>query len=376
MNSVDEEHAIPLLSKSDEQEVEETAPMWSRAQSHRTRDYTYAPLVYLAGGGILVALIIFGASALLHFVRAAPPLPTPVTCLVLHAEHYAAKVPLHDAGQLESAGMGDVLRRTGWSRLLAANSGCAYAMRPFHSGHGYDPPVLLNLTSTPVLPPGQVCHAERNASAACEDAVVQDGCVITLVTDNSYRQPWTSLACPAAKQSLAADWRALYPPPPPSSEPGLLVAVHYRWGDLSTHEDDPRRLTLEQIWDLIALLTTSFEGTDSSLLLTLYAEGLPLSQKPDLGISYTLENGGNDRLPSIVNALAAADVLVASTSGFTVLPAILSRGLIVTNEGGKRQMGPFNEQVVLLADGNVVERAREARGRRLVSAEKWRRGRQ
>lgn len=344
----EDEHAIPLLG-------EEDSPAWGTRAPPQANRWLLPGIVGLTLAFVGTVLAIVSRS-----LASTSTIPPAATCLVLHAEHYAAGVQLHDAGHLESAGLGDTLRRTGWSRLLASNSECAYALRPFTSGHGYDPPTLLNLTGLPSLPPGRLCSASRVAGASCDSAVVEEGCAITLVTDNSYRQPWTSLACPTAKLSLVHDWLALYPLPPPSSDSRLIVAAHYRWGDLSTHQDDPRRLTLAQIWDIVARLGAERE---QELALTLYAEGLPLAQKPDLGIEYTLENGGS--VVAIVNALASADVLLASTSGFTVLPAILSQGLIITNEGGARQMGPFNDQVVLLEDATLVERAWGVRNRRV-----------
>ncbi|ORY81253.1 hypothetical protein BCR35DRAFT_304107 [Leucosporidium creatinivorum] len=344
----EDEHAIPLLGDGD-------SFAWADSSPSRRSSWLIPGVVGVALAVVGLLLAVFGRSLALK------PIASPsAKCLVLHAEHYAAGVQLHDAGHLESAGMGDTLRRTGWSRLLASNSGCAYALRPFTSGHGYDPPTLLNLTGLPPLPPGRLCSASRVPGASCDSAMVEEGCAITIVTDNSYRQPWESLACPSAKQSLIHDWLALYPLSPPSSDPRLIVAVHYRWGDLSTHEDDPRRLTLAQIWDIVAALGAE---QDQEIALTLYAEGLPTTQKPDLGIQYALESGGS--IVEVTNALAAADVLLASTSGFTVLPAILSRGLIVTNAGGVKQMGLFDDQVVLLNDETLVERAWQVRDRRL-----------
>lgn len=291
-------------------------------------------------------------------------LPTP-NCLVIHSEALPAIIKqLPDAGHLESAGLGDVLRRTGWSRLVASNSGCDYAIRPFRSAHGYSPAALLNATFHSSLTAGRVCNGPQySIDTPCAEAIIEPGCTVSIISDSSYRQPWESLACPSAQQSLNNDWLALHPLPPSSVDPRLAIAVHSRWGDLAAYPNDSRRLTFADIRIVVDALRA---GGDEELALTLYAEGLPADQKPDLGIEYTLESGGS--VVDITNWLASADVLVAGTSGFTILPTILTHGLVIANARGAKQLGLFYDNVVVLDSEHLLERAREVRNRRLAEA--------
>ncbi|GAA5852123.1 hypothetical protein JCM8547_000164 [Rhodosporidiobolus lusitaniae] len=287
------------------------------------------------------------------------------TCLVLHSEHYT-EAQTTNASHLESAGLGDVLRRTGWSRLLAANSGCAYGLRPAYSAHGYSPSSLLGLAELPPLQlAGKICSATRSPNSSCEDAIVQEGCSVTLVSDNSYHNYWEQgLACPAAKSHLAASFLALHAPPPlpPSSDRRLHIAIHHRWGDLAAHPNDPRRLKVDDLRDAVRTLQGA-AGKDG-LVVTLFAERMPETDKPDLGTPYQLVN--HDSPVESIYGLAQADVFLAAQSGFTVLPSILSRGLIITNEGGRNLLEQFaGGTLVLLGDEQISSLALESRDRRL-----------
>ncbi|KAK4049325.1 hypothetical protein OIV83_004262 [Microbotryomycetes sp. JL201] len=141
--------------------------------------------------------------------------------------------------------------------------------------------------------------------------------------------------------------------PLPSQDQRLSVAVHYRWGDLAKSENDRRRLSLEQIRTVLDLL-----GAHFNLSITLYAELLDPDTRPALGHEYRLQNGG--WIVDLVNEIASADVILASTSGFTVLPAILAgvkrSGVVITHEAGQKYLTPFTANIALLSNASDILR--------------------